>query len=202
MSRSSGNRRIRLPPPDFAVRPLPRTRQIARAWFRIHPKASKAIYFSLNPSHRFSHPNCPHKILYLAIDEETCLFERFGDYIYDNGHQLPLALWDDTAISTIDVPPFHLCDLSRTATRSSLAVYLAALMNADLAVPQQWGLEIQNHPLQLPAIKFRSRFTDKACLAIFDRAGTSSQLNEKALGPVTTHGAALDWLTKHQVALI
>ncbi len=96
----------------------------------------------------------------------------------------------------------YLCDLSRTATRSSLAVDLAALMNADLAVPQQWGLEIQNHPLQLPAIKFRSRFTDKACLAIFDRAGTSSQLNEKALGPVTTHRAALDWLTKHQVALI
>ena len=202
MSSSPSSRPVRFPPPNFAAQQLPRTRQIARAWFRIHPKAHNAIYFSLNPSHRYSHPNCPHKILYVAIDQETCLLERFGDYIYDNGHQLPQALWDDTAISAINVPPFHLCDLSRTATRSSLGVDPAALMNANLDVPQQWGLGIQNHPLQVPAIKFRSRFTDKACLAIFDRAGIAAQLSEKALGPVTKCGAALDWLTKHQVTLM
>jgi hypothetical protein len=181
---------------------LPRTRQIARAWFRVHTRAHHAIHFSLNSHHRYSHPKCPHKILYVAVDPETCLLERFGDYIYDNARQLPQTLWNDTALSTIDAPHFHLCDLSKTATRSALTVDLTALMNDDLSVPQQWGLEIQNHPSQVPAIKFRSRFTNKACMAIFDRPGTSAQLKESALGPVSKCSQALDWLAQHRVTLV
>jgi len=199
---SSPSRPIRLPPPDLAKQPLPRTRQIARQWFRVHPKSRSAIYFSLNSQHRYSHPRCPYKILYVALDAETCLLERFGDYLYDNGHQLPQTLWGDTALSTITAPPFHLCDLSRTTTRSTLTVDLAALMNNDLSVPQQWGLEIQNHPSQVPAIKFSSRFTNKACLAIFDHPGLSPKLKETALGPLNQCNPALDWLAKHRVALV
>ena len=201
-SSTPGARPIRLPPPNLATQQLPRTRQIARTWHRVHPKGFKALYFSLNPSHRFSHPKCPYKILYVAIDPETCLFERFGDTLYDTKHHLPQTLWDSTAISTVEAPPFHLCDLSTTTTRTTLTVDLTALMNADLAVPQQWGLEIQNHPSQVPAIKYRSRFTNKACLAIFDRPGIGSQLKASAMGPVNQFGEALDWLTKHQVTLI
>src|SRR5207248_726373 len=99
-------------------------------------------------------------------------------------------------------PHFHLCDLSKTATRSALTVDLTALMNNDLRVPQQWGLEIQNHPSQVPAIKFRSRFTNKACLAIFDRPGLSTQLKESTFGPLNQCNQALDWLAKHQVTLV
>ncbi len=202
MSSSPATRPLRLPPPDLATRQLPRTRQMARAWFRVHATTRNAIDFSLSPTHRYSHPNCPHRILYVAMDPETCLMERFGDTIYDNGRQLPQKLWDETAISTIDVPPLHLCDLSNTTTRSALTVDLAALMSADLRIPQQWGLEIQSHPAQVPAIKFKSRLTDKACMAIFDLPGIRAQLKESPLGPINQYQTTLEWLTKHRVALV
>ena len=202
MSSSPATRPVRLPPPDLATQRLPRTRQQARAWFRVHPKGLNAIYFTLNPGHRYSHPNCPNPILYVAIDPETCLLERFGDYLYDHARQLPQTIWASTLISRIDAPPFHLCDLSRTTTRSALTADLAALMSADLSVPQQWGLEIQNHPSRVPAIKFKSRFTGKACLAIFNLPGIRAQLKEAALGSVSAFNPALDWLTKHQVTLV
>ena len=75
-------------------------------------------------------------------------------------------------------------------------------MSADITVPQQWGLEIQNHPAQMAAIKYRSRFTDKACLATFERPGTRAQLKESVLDPVNQNSDALDWLTKHQIILV
>jgi hypothetical protein len=201
---SSGpaNRPVRHPPPDLANQQLPRSRQIARKWFRVHSVAHQALYFSLNPAHRYSHPSCPCKILYVAIDPETCLFERFGDTLYDQRHHLPRTLWDSSAISTIDVPPFHLCDLSTTTTRAALTVDLAALMSADISLPQEWGLAIQNHPSQVPAIKFRSRFTNRACLAIFERPGVDGQLKESLLGHLNQYGPALEWLTKYEVALV
>jgi hypothetical protein len=54
----------------------------------------------------------------------------------------------------------------------------------------------------VPAIKFTSRFTDKACFAIFDLPGISAQLKAAALGPLSAYHPALDWLTKHQVSLV
>lgn len=128
--------------------------------------------------------------------------ERFGDYLYDNARQLPQTIWDSAVISRIDAPPLHLCDLSKTTTRSALTVDLAALMSADLSVPQRWGLETQNHPSRVPAIKFKSRFTGNACLAIFDREGIRAQLKETALSPLSDDGSALNWLTKHEVTLL
>ena len=195
-------RLIRLPPADVATQQLPRTRQIARAWFRVHARASNAIFFNLKPTHRYSHPNCPCAILYVAMDAETCLWEVFGDAVFDQGRVVPKTLWDDVVVSAIDVPPLHLCDLSRTSTRSALSVDLTALMNEDLTIPQKWGLAIQMHPLQVPAIKFKSRFTGRACLAIFDRGGIRNRLRETTLGPLNQFHPALNWLTAHDVTLV
>jgi hypothetical protein len=202
MAVSPTSRPVRLPPPDLAQRELPRTRQIARRWFRVHSRARKAIHFDLRPTHRYSHAECPDPILYVAMDAETCFWERFGDALFDHGYAIPETHWDDAIISTIDVPPLHLCDLSKTATRSALTVDLTALMNDDLTVPQQWGLQIQQHPNNVSAIKFKSRFTGTACLAIFDRAGIRGQLKESALGALTEFGPALDWLTRNEVTLL
>src|SRR5438105_2379585 len=104
----AGNQRARpitLPPADLAGQRLPRTRQIARAWFKVHPRSYDAISFALKPTHRYSHPNCPHPILYAGIDPDTCLWEVFGDAIFDHRHVLPKTQWDDLMISTIEVPP-------------------------------------------------------------------------------------------------
>jgi hypothetical protein len=105
-------------------------------------------------------------------------------------------------LSRIDVPPLRVCDLSKTTTRSALTVDLAALMTHDLSVPQEWGLAIQTHPSQVPAVKFKSRFTGNACLAIFDRGGIRRQLRETPLGPLSLVDQALIWLTKRRVTLV
>ncbi|HWQ92678.1 MAG TPA: RES domain-containing protein [Clostridia bacterium] len=196
------SRPLRLPPADLARRALPRTRQPARAWFRVHSRSYSAIYFSRNPGHRYSHPACPHATLYLGQDAKTCVWERFGDNIFDSNYTLPKTLWDDCVISYVEVPDLQLCDLSRVLTRSAVMVDIAALMSPDLAVPQAWGLEIQQHPSQVPAVKFLSRFTNEACLALFDRPPVASRLKEKRIGPLSTFDPALEWLTENNVGLI
>ena len=202
MAGNQPTRPTRLPPAHLDAEELPRTRQIARSWFRVHPRKSHAIFFNLKPTHRFSHPECPFPILYVAMDAETCLWEVFGDSIFDHGRAVPKAQWDDLAVSTIAVPHLHLCDLSKTTTRSALTVDLAALMKDDLNVPQAWGLAIQRHPSQVPAVKYRIRFTGEPCLAIFDRGGIRRQLRESSRGGLNQFDSALTWLTKNQVTLV
>ena len=136
------------------------------------------------------------------MDPKTCLWERFGDDIYDQGYTLPKSIWDDAVISSIEVPLLHLCDLSKVPTRSAVTVDLTALMNDDISVPQEWGLQIQLHPSRIPAIKFRSRFTNVACLVIFDRGAIKASLKEKLIGPLNRFDAALDWLTDNEVTLL
>jgi hypothetical protein len=63
-------------------------------------------------------------------------------------------------------------------------------------------LAIQLHPSQVLAIKFKSRFTGNACLAIFDRAAVRRKLRESPLSPLSQFDPALIWLTKPQVALV
>jgi hypothetical protein len=140
-------------------------------------------------------------LLYVGVDPETCLWERFGDKLFDGGHSLPRTHWDDASISAIDVPLLQLCDLASTVTRGAITVDLSALMNDDLSVPQAWGLAIQKHPDDAPAIKFKSRFTGRSCVAIFERGSTPGQLKEKALGPLNLFTPALGWLRKHQISL-
>jgi RES domain len=202
MAGNKPTRPIRLPPADFGTRKLPSTRQIARAWFRVHVITTKAISFNLKPTHRYSHPDSSFPILYVAMDPETCLWEVFGDAVFDHGHALPKTQWDDLMMSRIDVPHLLVCDLSKTTTRGALTVDLAALMNDDVSIPQAWGLAIQKHPANVLALKFKSRFTGGACLALFDCGGIRQQLRETPLGPISQSDAALNWLTKHQVTLV
>lgn len=201
-SSAPGQRPIRLPPPDFEKQVLPRTRQFPRDWFRVHPRSSKAIVFSLNPTHRYSHPQCPSKVVYVGMDPETCFWECFGDRVFDGGRTLRRAVWENSGVSTIAVPPMHLCDLSKKSTRSELAVDLSALMDRDISIPQEWGLAIQKHPAQVPAIKFRSRFTDTACLAIFERGSVPAQLKETVLSPLSRYEPALRWLEENRISLV
>src|SRR2546426_8626787 len=103
MSSSVPTRPLRLPPADLAQQALPRTRLPPRAWYRVHPASHHAISFSLNPAHRFSHANCPYKFLYLGTDLRTCLWERFGDTIFDEDHRVLKALWTGTNVSVIEL---------------------------------------------------------------------------------------------------
>ncbi len=186
----------------MARQSLPRARLPARAWYRVHPTAYDAICFSLNPAHRFSHPDCPCEFLYLGADPETCLWERFGDTVFDQDYRIIKKLWMGTSISTINLPSLLICDLGRTDVRTALKVDMAALMNYDLSVPQAWGLAIQQHPANFQGVKFNSRFTARLCLALFYRDNLKSALKEKGLGPLANFDEALDWLEKFQIQLV
>jgi hypothetical protein len=194
-------RKLRLPPPDFSELQIPSTREPARDWFRVHQSGFPARYFSLSETHRFSHPACPYPSLYLGIDAATCLFERFGEVMYDQKNAVAKALWRAYCVSMISVPAIQVCDLTNSQTLSALRVDLGALMHHDLKTPQQWGLAIQRHPANFQAIKFKSRFNDEACLALFHRDGLESQLRETLLGPLTGTEAAADWLHANKVSL-
>jgi len=105
-------------------------------------------------------------------------------------------------VSTISVPGLSVCDLANTATRGELAVDLAALTSPDLTIPQEWGLAIQKHSDAVSGIKFRSRFSNRACLAIFDRGGIQAQLQDQPLAELSSCDPALDWLTRHDVTIL
>ncbi len=140
-------------------------------------------------------------MLYLGADIDTCLFERFGDMVYDRDKALPQSLWNAHSVSMIQVPELRVCDLTNARTLSAMMVDLSALMHNDISAPQQWGLVIQRHPAHFQAIRFKSRFNGKACLALFQRDGIEERLREKLAGSLPDNDAAANWLDKHKVCL-
>src|SRR5438128_2475779 len=125
MSHNPAVRTIRLPPANFPTLRIPRTRQPARNWFRVHQSRFGALHFSLNTEHRFSHTDCPWPFLYLALDIGNCLFERFGDQAYDGQRTIPQSLWAAHGVTSVLVPELHLCDLTNARTLSALTVDLS-----------------------------------------------------------------------------
>lgn len=201
MSASSAARPLRFPPADFAKLKIPKTRQPVRNWFRVHQSKYNAVYFSLEPTHRFSHPGCPFDFLYLGVDVETCLFERFGDTAYKSQKTIAGSLWNAHSLSLVRVEEVLVCDVTNAKTLSALSVDLSALMHTDLQAPQAWGLALQQHPANFQGIKYRSRFNARACLALFKRDGIETRLPAKRMCAVSKNDTATDWLDKHKISL-
>ena len=201
MSNDPAVRTLRLPSADFNELRIPGTRQPGREWFRVHQSRLAALFFSLNANHRFSHRDCPYPFLYLAVDMDTCLFERFGDKAYAGQNAIPQSLWAAHRVSSIQAPELRVCDLTHARTLSALRVDLSALMHNDLATPQEWGLALQRHPAGFQGITFKSRFNGKACLAVFQRDGVETRLRETPLDLLPDNDAAVDWLDKYKVSL-
>jgi len=201
MASSRAQRVLRLPPGNLAGIKLPRTAQPERNWFRIHQTQVAATSFSLNTTHRYSHKDCPYPFLYLGVDADTCLFERFGDLAYDHNRAVPQSIWSAHSLSLLRVPGLVVCDLTSPRMLSALTVDLSALMHTTFDAPQEWGLALQRHPANFQGLKFRSRFNGKVCLALFRRDGLEKRVKEKKLNTLPNDDAAVDWLAKHKVSL-
>jgi hypothetical protein len=80
-------------------------------------------------------------------------------------------------------------------------VDLTALMHEKLDVPQKWGLAIQKHPFAFQGIKYKSRFNDRACLALFLRDKIEDCLPDTLHGTLSSVADAVEWLDKHKVSL-
>ena len=190
------------PRADFAQREIPVTRQPARSWFRVHKTGSPAVLFGNFPYHRFSNPDCPHRLLYLGATIQTCLWEVFGDDIFTGKRMIPIGKWRRSLVSRIDVPELKVCAVSLAPTRDAMGVDKASLLAAALRIPQEWGLAVQRHPAGFEAIKYVSRFVDQPCLALFDRGGLQSKLRVTELGALSDLDTPVDWLHERKAALV
>lgn len=190
------------PPADLDQRSIPRHRQPARIWFRVHGKHDPALAFRLAAHHRFSHPESLHKLLYVGSDPATCLWERFGDDAYRGCRALSQHIWAESVLSQIHVPEMHVCDLTNTVLRTALTVDRASLMSPDFAVTQAWGLAIQRHPARFQGIRYSNRFIDRSCLAIFDVENLPSTLEARLLGCLADLKVVTYWLERCKIDMI
>lgn len=190
------------PDADFNQRLIPVTRQPQRNWFRVHRSGASAVQFGIRPHHRFSHGNSPFPWLYLAANVSVCLWEYFGDDVFGGRHVISKAKWDGCSLSRICVPQVQACAVGQESTRNAMRVDKSSLLAANLAIPQAWGLALQQHPAQFDSVKYSSRFIDQPCLALFDRGGLANRLQSTLLGELKTLDAAVDWLDEHAVSLV
>jgi hypothetical protein len=190
------------PAPDLKERQIPATRQPARAWFRLHRSTASAVSFGLHPFHRFSHATAPYPVLYLGPNISTCLWEVFGDDVFQDNRVIAASKWRERSVSRITVPELKVCAVSLEKTRDVMGVDKASLLAVDLTVPQEWGLAVQEHPTSFQAIKYTSRFVDQPCLALFDRGDLSAQLKVNLLGSLDELDPAIDWLHERKAALV
>lgn len=201
-SRPQPVRTLLRPGADFDTKRIPVTRQPARTWFRVHRAAVPALDFGIHDYHRFSHASSPYPLLYVGPNIQTCLWEAFGDEVFQNDCTIAISKWTGRCVSQITVPDLKVCAISTERTREAMAVDKSSLLNDDLSIPQDWGLASQKHPAGFEAIKYTSRFVDQPCLALFDRGGLKSKLNAKLLGEVENLDAAVDWLRERKAALV
>ena len=201
-SKPPAARALLLPGPEFGQQPVPVTRQPSRAWFRVHRSDAPALEFGLHPFHRFSHARCPYPVLYLGPTVQTCLWEIFGDDLFQGSRTIAAAKWAVRCVSRITVPELRVCALSLEKTRDTMSVDKPSLLTPDLAVPQEWGLAIQQHAAAFQAIKYTSRFVDQPCLALFDRDDLRARLKVQLLGNLDDLDTAVDWLHERKAALV
>lgn len=190
------------PGPDFSQQAIPVTRQPQRVWYRVHRAGASAATFGRFQHHRFSHPKCPFALLYVGASAQTCLWEYFGDDVFQGNRVISAAKWSGCCLTQIFVPELKVCAVTLERTRDAMSVDKASLMAADLSVPQAWGLAVQGHPAAFEAIKYPSRFLDQPCLALFDRGGLAARLRVRAMGPLSSLDAAVAWLDERKAALV
>jgi len=199
----STSRPVRLPAKDFHTKPLPIIVVNDFKALRLHRANRPAIQFRRVPSHRFSHPDSPISLLYLADDLETCLWETFGDAILNPGSVISRSVWMSRQVSEIQTKAkLRLCDLTDLKTRTSLKVDLSALKHTDLTIPQAWGLAIVNHPEKVDGFHYTSRFTGKRCTVLLDRKRISSALKTKPISPLTDLEESGKFLESNEIALV
>ncbi len=196
-------RKTRLPASGFASLDLPVHSISPAGTFRVHSEARPPVSFRLNPNHRFSHRDSPTRILYLAEDTETCLWECFGDEILDPGALVSGARWLHSTLSRIRFTrPLRICDLTNLDVRRRLSIDLAAINNTDLSISQEWALAIQRHPASVEGLRYPSRFTNRPCLALFERLGLESKLESRPVAPLPSLPDADAFLTRNLIHLV
>jgi len=81
-------------------------------------------------------------------------------------------------------------------------VDVSALIHPDLSVPKTWGLAIQRHRANYDGLRYRSRFDNQPCIALFARALLIPLLRESPVTDLVDAPEADAFVTQHQLSLI
>ncbi len=195
-------RPIYLPPADLAEREIPFRYESIRAPLRIHRCEYGAVYFSRNPSHRFSPIDGAHEVLYIGNKFSTAFLEVFGDRIYQNRLTIDATNWASQCHSILKITALKTVDLTAPETLATLSLDLAAIHAHDLEIPQAWAKGLMNHPTGFDAILFPSRFDGGDCYALFNTEATRNAIEVVETTPFEELGGAATMLDHYQVALI
>ena len=171
-------------------------------WFRIHRSTKSATYFSIRSGGRFTPEHSPFGVLYAARDIETALFEVFGDEMFENDHRIRAFRWMTYSVSKLTLPKTRVCNLASRHVRASLNVELGTLMGQEFDATHAWALAVMAHPSEAHGIVYRSRFTLRNCVALFDRGSTAALIEEELIEALDSLPEANEFLDKYHCIVV
>ena len=188
----------RLPPADFASRKLPLV-QAGGVFYRCGIASRPLLDWDARADSRFSAPDLPFPVLYLASRKLTGFWECFGDELNDRPQDekrlsertLGMRRWVRFNIK----PPLRVLDLTD-----------ADVLCAGYEVTQCWAKELMLHPASSDGLRYRSRLdNDQDCLAVFGRPQLRRALQR--FGPVKESALLRDteflsFLAERDIALL
>jgi hypothetical protein len=195
------HRPVRVPGRDFDEREIP-VLEASVSFLRVHETGRTPLYFSRNAAHRYSHPDGPLAVCYVAETVETCLWERFGDDVLSEGAPVSRSVWMSRSVTWGTVEVLRICDLTQAVVRSACRVDLSALHHTDLSIPQAWSKALQEHPAQFEGLRYLSRFDQGVCLALFGRSGIESRISLRRTEALGALEEGDSFLNSHRVALV
>jgi len=148
-----------------------------QGWIRLSAKRYAGQFFSSKTS-RFTPDSWAFPCCYLGCDFLTSTAEMFGDQLAArrNSNRTVLQIASKEAkglqyLSATKFPALKLCDLTDATTRLRLNFETGSMMTPDLTIPQAWAEVIAVHKNQYDGIVYRSRHTDRRCVALWNRLG-------------------------------
>lgn len=161
------------PPADLAGRILP-LQEARGIFYRCAITTRSLLDWDARATSRFSHPDLPFPVLYLARERLNGFWECFGDELNDQPQgQKALSLARHLAprqwVRFTIAPPLRVIDVTQPDTLRHLGADGATFL-AEYNLTQAWSAALMGHPSQIDGFYYRSRLdSDQMCLAVFGR---------------------------------
>lgn len=178
----------RPPPADLATRSLAsHIKTVSSTFWRLSHAAAPLVDWSNNRYARFSRPDLPCRVLYLASGKGTALWERFGDELTDQAAAtralsrklLAERVWKEVTM----LKRLKVLDLTLPSTLRAIGADGATFL-AHYGVTQAWAAVLMAHPAGLDGVIYVSRLNPRnKCLALFERARPSDPLRVRIKAP-------------------
>jgi hypothetical protein len=75
-------------------------------------------------------------------------------------------------------------------------------MGQDFEATQAWALAIMQHPSEAEGIIYRSRFTNRNCLALFERGEIPTLVKETLIGSLNGLAKVNEFLDRNECVIV